>query len=102
MGIVRAVLGGRAASAAPGMSPGFGGGGMFGSLLGGMFGAAAGMWLYDQFSSSHGNAWGADDGNRSEGATGSLKACTPSCLESSIHTFMNHPYTDFPPEIQDA
>ena len=70
MGIVRAVLGGRAASAAPGMSPGFGGGGMFGSLLGGMFGAAAGMWLYDQFSGSHGNAWGADEGNRNEGATG--------------------------------
>ena len=70
MGIVRAVLGGRAASAAPGMSPGFGGGGMFGSLLGGMFGAAAGMWLYDQFSGSHGNAWGGEEGTRSEGSMG--------------------------------
>ena len=62
MGIVRAVLGGRAASAATGMSPGYGGGGMFG--------AAAGMWLYDQFSGSHGNAWGADEGNRNEGSMG--------------------------------
>ena len=43
---------------------------MFGSLLGGMFGAAAGMWLYDQFSGNHGNAWGADQDNRSGGSTG--------------------------------
>ena len=70
MGIVRAVMGGRGATAGSGMSPGYGGGGVFGSLLGGMFGAAAGMWLYDQFSGSHGNAWGADQDNRVGGSTG--------------------------------
>lgn len=59
-----------ASTAGSGMSPGFGGGGMFGSLLGGMFGAAAGMWLYDQFSGNHGNAWGADQDNRNDGSTG--------------------------------
>ncbi len=70
VGVLRSVMGGRAATAGSGMSPGFGGGGMFGSLLGGMFGAAAGMWLYDQFSGNHGNAWGADQDNRSGGSTG--------------------------------
>lgn len=35
------------------------GGGFLTSLLGGMFGAAAGMWLYDQFSGHHGS-----DGDR--------------------------------------
>ncbi len=69
-GIIRSVMGGRASTAGSGMSPGFGGGGIFGSLLGGMFGAAAGMWLYDQFSGNHGNAWGADQDNRSGGSTG--------------------------------
>jgi len=71
VGVLRSVLGGRGqAAAGSGMSPGFGGGGMFGSLLGGMFGAAAGMWLYDQFSGNHGNAWGADQDNRSGESTG--------------------------------
>jgi len=50
--------------------PSAGGGGMFGSLLGGMFGAAAGMWLYDQFSGSHSNAWGGDQENRGYDSTG--------------------------------
>ncbi len=70
VGILRSVLGGRSSNAGAGMSPGFGGGGMFGSLLGGMFGAAAGMWLYDQFSGGHGNAWGSDQDNRVGDSTG--------------------------------
>ncbi len=70
VGVLRSVMGGRASTPGTGMSPGFGGGGMFGSLLGGMFGAAAGMWLYDQFSGNHGNAWGADQDNRMGGPTG--------------------------------
>lgn len=42
-----------------GMMPGqTGGGGFLRSMLGGMFGAAAGMWMYDQFSGSHGSAYG--------------------------------------------
>ncbi len=36
-----------------GMMGGSGGGGFFRSLLGGVFGAAAGMWLYDQFTGGH-------------------------------------------------
>ncbi len=70
VGIIRSVFGGRASTAGPGMSPGYGGGGIFSSMLGGMFGAAAGMWLYDQFSGNHGNAWGADQDNRVGGSTG--------------------------------
>jgi uncharacterized protein len=45
---------------AGGMQPGFGGGGGFlRSMLGGIFGAAAGMWLFNQFSGL-GNAFGSD------------------------------------------
>ena len=33
-----------------GVYPGGGGGGFMSNMLGGMFGAAAGMWIYDQFS----------------------------------------------------
>lgn len=50
-----------------GAGPASGGGGFFSSLLGGMFGAAAGMWLYDQFSDHHGSAWGADQDHSSSG-----------------------------------
>ena len=71
VGVLRSFMGGRGATAGPGMMPGMGGGGgMFSSLLGGMFGAAAGMWLYDQFSGNHGNAWGGDQENRGMGSTG--------------------------------
>jgi len=72
VGVLRSFMGGRGATAGSGMMPGGGGGGggMFNSLLGGMFGAAAGMWLYDQFSGSHGNAWGSDQENRGTGSTG--------------------------------
>ena len=51
-----------------GYGPGYGGGGGGGggfmtSMLGGMFGAAAGMWLYSQFSggSHHNSAWANDN-----------------------------------------
>ena len=70
VGVLRSFMGGRGATAGQGMMPSAGGGGMFSSLLGGMFGAAAGMWLYDQFSGSHGNAWGGDQENRGFGSTG--------------------------------
>ena len=43
-----------------GMQPGMGGGGFMRSMLGGLFGAAAGMWLYNQFT-GHGSAFGADN-----------------------------------------
>lgn len=42
------------------VNPG-GGGGFLSSLFGGMFGAAAGMWMYNQFFGDHGtSAWGAN------------------------------------------
>jgi len=48
----------------PMMTPmsGGGGGGFFSSLLGGMFGAAAGNWMYDQFSGDRrsSSSWGAE------------------------------------------
>ncbi len=71
--LVKALLrtGGGGSNAGGGMMPsGLGGGGFFSSLLGGVFGAAAGMWLYDQFSGHHGSAnageW--DDGRGSSNA----------------------------------
>ncbi len=65
MGLIRAMT--RSNNSTPGMPPqlGGGGGGFMSSLLGGMFGAAAGMWLYDQFSGNHGNAFGSDRSNDS-------------------------------------
>ena len=67
--IVRAVFagsgGGGGGSYAGGpMVPGGGGGGFVTNMLGGMFGAAAGMWIYDQFSgrnSSSSSSWGGGD-----------------------------------------
>ncbi len=48
------------------MQPGFGGGGGFlRSMLGGLFGAAAGMWLFNQFSGM-GSAWGSDAASGSQ------------------------------------
>ena len=71
IGIFRALsgrMGGGAAAGQPGMG---GGGGFFSSLIGGMFGAAAGMWMYDQFFSNHGNsAYGADQNNPNGGDSG--------------------------------
>lgn len=68
IGVLRSIMGRGAGG--QGMLPSAGGGGMFSSLLGGMFGAAAGMWLYDQFSGSHSNAWGGDQENRGYDSTG--------------------------------
>jgi uncharacterized membrane protein YgcG len=60
VGIIRSIFraGGNAGGAAA--APAAGGGGFFSSLLGGMFGAAAGMWLYDQFSGHHDSGLGSD------------------------------------------
>jgi uncharacterized protein len=62
-----------------------GGGGFFRSLLGGMFGAAAGMWLYDQFlgHSSGSTAWGADTGAAHPDASSDD---TPPSLEESDYS----------------
>jgi hypothetical protein len=72
MAIFRAIFrgGGGVGSGMGGMSPmgggmGGGGGGFFSSLLGGVFGAAAGNWLYDQFSGNRGgSSLGADRGDQ--------------------------------------
>lgn len=55
-GFLRSLLGGASSGAGMGQGAGTGGGGFFRSMLGGMFGAAAGMWMYDQFFGSHSNA----------------------------------------------
>ncbi len=71
IGIIRAISNraGGGAMGQPGMSGG--GGGFFSSLIGGMFGAAAGMWMYDQFFSSHSNsAYGADRNDQNSGDSG--------------------------------
>ena len=67
MGIFRAMSRGGGTPGVAGASPLSGGGGFMSSLLGGMFGAAAGMWLYNQFSGNHGSAWGADQNNDASG-----------------------------------
>lgn len=54
VGIIRSIFSGGGAASGTAPAPGSGGGFMS-SLLGGMFGAAAGMWLYDQFSGHHGS-----------------------------------------------
>lgn len=70
-GLLRSLLN-RGSAGGMGMPQGSGGGGFFSSLIGGMFGAAAGMWMYDQFLGSHGNAAdrtdtaGSGDGGASE------------------------------------
>ncbi len=69
-GLLRSLLGGRTAGA--GMAQGAGGGGFFRSLLGGMFGAAAGMWMYDQFFGSHSNASSWNDHNSTAGGGSSI------------------------------
>jgi len=64
--------GGSAYAGAPGagggmMSPAAGGGGFMSNMLGGMFGAAAGMWIYDQFSGRSSSWGGGDAGNYDNG-----------------------------------
>lgn len=54
VGIIRSIFSGGGSAGGTAATPGSGGGFMS-SLLGGMFGAAAGMWLYDQFSGHHGS-----------------------------------------------
>ena len=68
IGLFRSIS--RSSGAGAGAGPVSSGGGFFSSLLGGMFGAAAGMWLYDQFSGDHGSAWGADHDRGSSGEGG--------------------------------
>ena len=70
IGLIRAIS--SRASGGPAMGQtGGGGGGFMSSMIGGMFGAAAGMWMYDQFFSSHGSssAYGSDrnDSNSGDG-----------------------------------
>ena len=66
LAIVRSLFRGGAAGGGTAMSPAAGGGGgFFRNMLGGMFGAAAGMWMYDQFFGSHGSsAYGASQDDR--------------------------------------
>jgi uncharacterized protein len=65
--VVRVIRSMFSGGAAGGANPG-GGGGFLSSLLGGMFGAAAGMWLYDQFTNHHGSSdSGLDDQRRNDG-----------------------------------
>jgi uncharacterized membrane protein YgcG len=70
IGLFRALSGRMGGGSAMGQAGG-GGGGFFSSLIGGMFGAAAGMWMYDQFFSNHGNsAYGADHNDQTGGDSG--------------------------------
>ncbi len=70
IGIVRAITG-RASGGSPMMGQTGGGGGFLSSLVGGMFGAAAGMWMYDQFFSNHGSsAYGSDRNDMNSGDSG--------------------------------
>lgn len=55
-GLFRAMSGGGAAGAGGMGQPSYGGGGFLQNMMGSMFGAAAGMWMYDQFFSSHSSA----------------------------------------------
>lgn len=64
---------------APGLG-GSGGGGFFSSLLGGMFGAAAGMWMYDNFFGGRHGGWGGgspgmgDSSNPNQGGSEDVSA----------------------------
>lgn len=68
VGLFRSMAGGGGSGAGGGAVSS--GSGFFSSLLGGMFGAAAGMWLYDQFSGHHGSAWGSEQDQGSSGSGG--------------------------------
>ena len=71
IGLFRALAGRMGGGSAMGQPSG-GGGGFLSSLVGGMFGAAAGMWMYDQFFSNHGgnSAYGSDRNDQSGGDSG--------------------------------
>lgn len=66
LALFRALFRGGMSTGGNAMTPGAsaGGGGFMRSMMGGMFGAAAGMWLYDQFSGGHSSAYGAQPENR--------------------------------------
>ena len=66
--LFRAMSGGGAVGS---MGQPAGGGGFFQNMLGSMFGAAAGMWMYDQFLGSHtSSAFGAEPTDHSPGDSG--------------------------------
>ncbi len=54
-GLFRAMSGGGGGAGGMGQ-PSYGGGGFMQNMMGSMFGAAAGMWMYDQFFGSHSSA----------------------------------------------
>lgn len=70
-GLLRSMLN-RGGAGGMGMPQGAGGGGFFSSLIGGMFGAAAGMWMYNQFlgSDSHASTMSDNVGNGDSGVSG--------------------------------
>ena len=72
IGLFRALSGRMGGGSAMGQAPGGGGGGggFLSSLVGGMFGAAAGMWMYDQFSSHGNSAYGSDRNDQNGGNAG--------------------------------
>jgi uncharacterized membrane protein YgcG len=55
-GLFRAMSGGGVGGVGGVGQPGYGGGGFMQNMMGSLFGAAAGMWMYDQFFSSHSSA----------------------------------------------
>lgn len=69
MGLFRGMSG--AGGGASGMAGGGGGGGFLTSMLGGLFGAAAGMWLYNNFLGGHSTtAYGAGPSSTDPGGSG--------------------------------
>lgn len=65
IGVIRALFGNRNTGGMGNPAMTGGGGGFFSSLMGGLFGAAAGMWMYDQFFGNHASA--SDHQNDSHG-----------------------------------
>ncbi len=66
VGLIRAFTGGGGGGGGYGPGGGGGFGGFFPSLMGGLFGAAAGMWLYDQFAGSSAHAADPSGGTASD------------------------------------
>jgi hypothetical protein len=83
--IIRGLMGaggGGGGMGAPGMGYGGGGGGFFSNFLGGMFGAAAGMWMYNQFfGHSTPSAFG---GGPSDGGAASYPDSGPADTSGSV------------------
>ncbi len=71
--IIRAFSGGGTGTAGPGGGGfGGGGGGFMSSMLGGLFGAAAGMWVYDQFFGGRSHSGDYYGGNTNYGDQGGV------------------------------